>query len=602
MKNCVKNLLLLFIASLLMLPIKIMAQSSNLVSSSSTLVIHYKDSSNKIEGLGIKNTFQDVLKMYDYVNTIPALLAEKGYPVASIDSSWLIGENLHINLYVGLKYSWIKLRTSAVEETVLFKSGYTDKDFFDKPLSLSKLEILKQKILNEYEENGYPFATVYLDSIQIQEDKIAAFLKVNKGTIYKIDSIKNWGKLKINPKFLQRYLNISNGSMYKKSVLNDVDRRMLELPYGQTLQNASLNMLGTGAILNLYVDNKKSSEASAIFGFLPSANAGKFQLTGDVNLDLKNVFGAGEGFLLKYQALQPKSPRFNVGFDKPYIFNSAFGAGFLFELFKKDSSFIQVNAQLNMQLNLSNLQVGKIILQWQNTNLLQSGLDTNAIKFQKKLPEIIDVKSVNVGIIYEYRNTNYKYNPLRGTELNITALTGIKTIKKNSNITNLNNGGFNFSSLYDSIKVKSYQIRIKIAAAKYFPLSKASTFKAAINMGVFNSPTIFRNEVFQIGGFKLLRGFDEESIYATQYAVTTAEYRSLLSLNSYLYGFSDIGLVKTNYQSINNNNFFISAGIGIVYETKAGLLNLSLALGKRNDVTFNLKQATKIHFGYVNYF
>jgi outer membrane translocation and assembly module TamA len=99
-----------------------------------------------------------------------------------------------------------------------------------------------------------------------------------------------------------------------------------------------------------------------------------------------------------------------------------------------------------------------------------------------------------------------------------------------------------------------------------------------------------------------LRGFDEESIYATQYQVATAEYRSLLSLNSYIFGFVDAGFIKLNYLNIKANNFFIGSGLGIVYETKAGLLNLSLALGKRNDVPFSLKQAAKIHFGYINYF
>ena len=127
-------------------------------------------------------------------------------------------------------------------------------------------------------------------------------------------------------------------------------------------------------------------------------------------------------------------------------------------------------------------------------------------------------------------------------------------------------------------------------------------FKTAVNTGIYSSPTIFRNEVFQIGGYRLLRGFDEESIYATRYAVFTAEYRALLSLNSYLFGFVDVGGHSAKYQNINTNNLFIGTGLGIVYETKAGLLNLSLALGKRDDVPFNIRQASKIHFGYINYF
>jgi outer membrane protein assembly factor BamA len=579
------------------------AQKNASAANNFILSVHYKDSVIASELPSIKAAFADIQLLYEYANTLPKTLSTKGYPIASIDSSWQMGDTLHINLYLGKKYNWIQLRTIGADKSILAKSGYTEKSFTNKPLNIAEIETLKEKLLSIYENEGYPFALIYLDSITIFENNISAALTVNKILLYKIDSIKNYGKLKLNSKFLQRYLNISNGSTYSYEKLRDVDRKLLELPFAEPVSVSSLNMLGSGAILNINVNTKKSSEASAIFGFLPDANnTGKFQLTGDVNLDLKNVFGAGEGLLLKYQSLQPKSPRLNLGYEKPYIFGSPFGVSFLFEFFKKDSSFLQVNAQGGLQLNLSKYQTGKIIVQWQSNNVLQGGIDTNAIRQQKKLPDIIDVKSVNAGINYEYRNTNYKFNPIRGTEINLQILTGIKNIQKNNDILALKSPTYDYGNLYDSIKLKSYQLKIKLSAAHYFQLSKSSTFKAAINAGIYNSPNIFRNEVFQIGGYKLLRGFDEESIYATQYGVLTAEYRYLNSLNSYIFGFIDAGSTKTRYQSINSNNFFTSAGVGIVLQTKAGLLNLSLALGKRDDVPFNLRQASKIHFGYINYF
>lgn len=594
---------ILFICMLCMVQSLIYAQKTTLTSASYTLIIHYKDSLIKPQAPALKNTFSGMQAVFDYVNTIPNLLASKGYAVASVDSVWQIKNTVHIILYLGTKYNWIQLRTAGIDDAMLLRSGYTAKQYNNKPLNIAEVDNIKERLLTAYENAGFPFATINLDSVIINDDKISAVLAVNKGVLYRIDSIKNYGKLKLNPKFLQQYLNISNGSIYSREKLKDVDRRMLELPYAEILQQSTLNMLGSGSVLNLYANTKKSSEVSAIFGLLPDGNnSGKLQLTGDVNLDLKNVFGAGEGIQFKYQALQPKSPRLNLGYDKPYIFHSPFGLGFLFELFKKDSSFLQVNAQLGVQLNLTAYQSGKVLVQWNTTGLLQGGIDTNAIKLQKRLPDIADVKSVNAGISYEYRKTNYRYNPRTGNEITLTTLAGIKNIQQNNDILALKSAGFNYASLYDSVKLRSYQLRIKLSAAHYFPLTKSSTFKAALNTGLYSSPSTFRNEVFQIGGYRLLRGFDEESIYATQYAVITAEYRSLLSLNSYLFGFIDAGATKNNYQNINAHNIFTGAGLGIVYETKAGLLNLSLALGKRNDLPFNIRQASKIHFGYINYF
>ena len=226
----------------------------------------------------------------------------------------------------------------------------------------------------------------------------------------------------------------------------------------------------------------------------------------------------------------------------------------------------------------------------------------DAVKATKKLPPNIDVSATNVGVEYEWNNTNYRNNPRKGNELQLVTAVGIKNISKSNDIVTLADPAFNYASLYDSIKLKTYQLRTRITLAHYFPVGKAATVKAVVNGGVFSSQNIFRNELFQIGGFKLLRGFDEESIYATRYAVATAEYRYLLTLNSYLFGFIDAGWVNNNYQSVKVKNSFTSIGAGLLFETKLGLLNLSLAIGKRDDVNFNIRQAAKIHFGYINYF
>ncbi|MEO6669427.1 MAG: BamA/TamA family outer membrane protein [Ferruginibacter sp.] len=569
------------------------------------LSIHYvgKDSLFKPPDLKLQSSFSSEILVYEYMNKLPQLLASKGYPVASVDSFWNIGSTVHISLYLGIRYNWVQLRTAAIEKKALEESGFRDQHFLNKPVNLLQLQALQQRILTHYEKEGYPFASVYLDSVQINDDKISAVLKAEKGLLYHIDSIRIIGKAKISNKFLQRYLYIPNGAAYNKQKLEDVDKRVLELPYLKTVQPSDLTMLGSGAVLNLYVQPKKSSQVNFIIGFLPAANnTGKLQLTGDVNLDLKNVLGSGESILVKWQQLQPKSPRLNLGFTQPYIFNSPFGFDFLFDLFKKDSSFLQVNAQLGLQYLLSANKTGKIFIQWQNTTLLSGGIDTNQVRASKKLPPNIDVSSVNVGLNYEWIKTNYRFNPRSGNEMNIATTVGIKNVKKNTDIVNLKDPAFNYATLYDSIKSRNYQLRIKLSGAHYFPIGKSAVLKTSLHTGFYVSPSIFRNELFQIGGYNLMRGFDEESIYATRYGVATAEFRQIFALNSYLFFFADYGMTKNKYQLVNVNNQFIGAGVGLLYEAKLGLINISYAIGKRDDVKFNLREASKIHFGYINYF
>lgn len=562
-----------------------------------------KDKSFDPQPLKLQTSFTNQFACAEYIRGLPALLGSKGYPTASVDSMYEGFNSTDIELFLGQQYHWVKLRPAGIEKKALDESGFNDRNFAGKLLNMQQLQVLEERLLTYYENNGFPFAAVYLDSVLLDNDKMDAQLKAKKGPLYHIDSIRVYGKAKISKKFLYHYLGLPKGTLYSKVKLEQVSKKLLDLPYLREMQPGNITMLGTGSILSLYLAPKRSSQFNFLIGVLPaSAQGGKLQLTADVNLDLKNVLGSGESILLKWQQLQTKSPRLNVGYQQPYIFNSSFGVDFLFDLFKKDSSFLQVDALLGLQYLLSTSQSGKLFFQWQNSFLLSGAIDTNQVIATKQLPANIDMKSASVGLDYDLVQTDYKRNPRRGNELKFTASAGIKTIRQNNEIVAIKDPSFNYATLYDSLKLRSYQFRVKLSAAHYFPVGRQATVKAAINAGIYSSPSTFRNELFQIGGYKLLRGFNEESIYASQYGVLTAEYRYRLDLNSFIFAFADGALVKNKYQAVNLTNNFFGGGLGLAFETRFGMLNISYAVGKRDDVKFSLRESSKIHFGYVNYF
>ena len=104
-----------------------------------------------------------------------------------------------------------------------------------------------------------------------------------------------------------------------------------------------------------------------------------------------------------------------------------------------------------------------------------------------------------------------------------------------------------------------------------------------------------------MGGYKLLRGFDEESQYLSQFAILTAEYRYLVGQRSYFYLLVDGGWGRNSSQNNKISYTYFGTGLGLAFETKAGIFNLAWAVGKRNDSNFNLRQS-KIHLGFINYF
>jgi len=553
------------------------------------------------DSLKLQTGFQNIQNCMSYVKKLPALLLKKGYPSSSVDSVRYDSTSAICILYVGEPIKHSVLNTDSIEPAVLEHAGLSKRT----PPNILELKKVQEKILSHMENSGYPFASVIVDSVQISADSMYAVLKLEKGPLYKIDSIRNFGTGSISSNFLQQYLGIKNGSIYRKERMQQISEKIRELPYLQEKQPWNMSLLGTGSILNVYLDTKKSSEVNVLIGLLPSNEQvadNKLLVTGEANINLKNSLGGGETIGVNWQQIQVKSPRLNILFQQPYLFGSPFGMNFNFDLLKKDSSYVNIGILLGAAYSVSSRQTGSVFVQRLTTNLLT--VDTNAVKNNKKLPPEADVSSFNLGVNYEWLTTDYRFNPRKGNEFSITASTGTKNIRKNNvivKLTDQSDPSYDYNKLYDTFQLSSYQFRVKVKAAHYLPIGRAATLKTAINGGWFQSPDIFRNELFQIGGYKLLRGFDEESIFSSAYGVATAEYRYLLGQNSFLAAFVDYGISTNSSQETHEINNFLGAGVGMSFETKAGIFNISYAAGKRDEQKFNLRQS-KIHLGYVNYF
>lgn len=559
-----------------------------------------------INTVGLQNSFASRAACVDYVNRLPLVLQSKGYVTASFDSLRYDSVSASLVIFFGQPYHWAEIRVDSANYAILNSVGWRQKNFSGKPIDFDKLQAWQDKILDYLENNGHPFAKVYLDTVQILEDnKVSAILKIEEGPVYKIDSVRIFGNTKVSSNFLQHYLDIADGSIYNKKKLEFISKKIRELSYVEEEKPSDISMIPTGGVLNIYLKPKRSSQVNLLFGFLPNndqLSSKKLLVTGEGNLNLKNALGAGETIGFSYQKLQVRSQRLNLIYQHPYLFNSPLGLDFAFDMYRRDSIYLNVNLQFGAGYILSSTQSGKLYVQHFTT--IANGINTAAVLQSHRLPDEADVSSFNVGIDYNINTTDYNRNPRKGNVLFVSTTVGTKKIKKSNEVTDLqdpNDPSFDFGKLYDTVKLKTYQFRVMTTIAKYFPIGRQGALKTAVNAGIFQSAHIFRNELFQIGGFKLLRGFDEESQYLSQYAIGTVEYHYLISQNSYFYALLDAGWGRNNSQNTDVSHSYLSTGLGLAFETKVGVFNLAWAIGRRNDIPFNLRQS-KIHFGFINYF
>lgn len=106
-----------------------------------------------------------------------------------------------------------------------------------------------------------------------------------------------------------------------------------------------------------------------------------------------------------------------------------------------------------------------------------------------------------------------------------------------------------------------------------------------------------------MGGNKLLRGFNEESLFATRFAVGTLEYRLLIGQNSWLAAFADGGYLENLTDRTRSFLRPLGLGAGMTFETRAGVFGIGMAVGSRQVGAEVIDfRAAKFHLGYVSLF
>ena len=194
----------------------------------------------------------------------------------------------------------------------------------------------------------------------------------------------------------------------------------------------------------------------------------------------------------------------------------------------------------------------------------------------------------------DYNSHQYAHlhNPRRGFNITANGSLGNKKITKNPQLN---------EQLYKDVNLKTNLYTAQANLALYIPIKKRSVIKLGTQNGYTYNENLFDNEMLRIGGLHTLRGVDEESIFASFYSIQTIEYRFILEQNSFLYLFTDGAFWEKRTANTYTLDRPYSFGVGMNFETNAGIFSISYAVGKQFDNPIQFRSA-KIHFGFINFF
>lgn len=588
---------LLFLAFGLVVPLGSAAQS---------YTVHWHSTDGQEELLrslaGSKDRFDESTEAFTHIQQLVPALQERGYLAASIDSLGVTGSVYDAYVFLGRNYRWSIVDFSTLPPGVQVAAAIDTRQWDGQPIRPKQLSRLTERLLRWAEDNGYPFAQAGLDAVHSDSSGgVYGRMVLDRGDFKKIDSIETIGDIRISKQFLMRYLDIHEGDPYNEKKLRNISPRLRELPYLREAEPWEVGFKLTHTQLKLKLAEKKANQLNAIVGLLPNnGETGKFLLTIDALFAFQNILGNGEAISLTYQNLQYKSPRLKVDLVYPYLLNTPVGLDFKFDYFKKDTTWRRTSLQAGGRYQFSAQDYLRVFYQNQGNRLIS--VDTAYVRQNRRLPETIDVSANGGGTELVLNRTDYRLSPRKGWTVRLGATALKREVKPNNSITGIQDGsGYNYASLYDSLEQDDYQVQLNGELAAYLPLAKRLTLKTGYNGAWISGEHLFRNELYQIGGFRLLRGFDEQSIYANQYHVLTLELRALLNQNSYFYLFSDNAWVESTINAVRSEGFYNGFGAGATLETKSGLFSISYALGRddNNPVQF---RRSRVHFGYVAYF
>jgi outer membrane protein assembly factor BamA len=527
--------------------------------------------------------FDDEKNLSLKVEQLKSYFIEKGYLETNIDSIYKISDTLYAVFHIGKPYVWKDLNL-VVDKPIggeylgfNFKGskGFSFKDGTDE----------QSVVLDYYSNHGYPFATLSLTDIKIDNGEIrgTCFLNPNKRMVW--DSMLIKGDAFIHTKFLENHLGIKPERVFREEKFEAISQLIAKLDFLSEIKPSELEFFDGVAKVHNYLTKQSANRFDGIVGFQNSKETDRLELTGEVNLDLVNSFHRGEHIQFNWRKMEESSQNLKVAFHYPYIFNSKLGTDFSFQLLKQDSTYVNTNLGLGLNFQQTGNSGVRLFYQLKSSSLISSkhfaGLTV--------LPDFADSKSNLLGFQYEYEKLDRRYNPLKGWHWILDLSGGENKIKRNVNIPD---------ELYKNVDLKTKIFEGSLSLKNYIPLGSKLVYHWQVMAAWMERINYFENDLYRLGGMKSVRGFNEDSFRASKYALTRQEFQFVPSRNTSIYLFYDLAWYEQEIQEKIMSDHPMGYGFGLNFSAGSGLFTLNYALGKQNEESTDFKSA-KIHFGFI---
>lgn len=437
------------------------------------------------------------------------------------------------------------------------------------------------RVLASFTNHGYPFASVSIDSMSLEDGLLVGDLKVEPGPEINYDTAFFFNEVKTNRSYLYHLLDITPGSVYSERGYRRLKEKVGRSAFLSLNREPDLSFTGDRATIYLDIQEDVTNSFQGVVG-LQQVEAGRTSAVGSIELDIQNLFRSGKHLMFAWERFAEESQRVELFFKYPFFLDSKISPSFRFELFKQDTTFLTRVFGLGITTFIA--PKIELTLEYEQTTgtLLSTSVPTLASL------ELADFKRplYTIKLAQGHPNALGKYGDY--LMWNFSASAGRKLIAKNAALPD---------TYYDSLERESDFFRIEGLLAYQLTVFKRQALYHQLSGAVLSNEELLQNERYRLGGLNTLRGFNEKFFFVDEYMLSRMEFRSFFEDRSYVY-FAYDQMITTDDGRM---QYPLGLGLGFALETSSGQFSFALALGQSENQPFSFS-TMKAHFGYISRF
>jgi outer membrane protein assembly factor BamA len=498
-------------------------------------------------------------------------LAERDYLFSGVDSVATIARKgrarLHVYLHEGplarvSSYRWLG-------DSSRVAPGITSHCFVREggTFHWSDLDADIVRLLDYFENNGYPFARVEISRIDPDsaEAAVSVRLKIASGPLTKLDFVSFAGNRQTRTTFLMRETRLQPGQLYVQRALDLARRRLQRLDFVRAVEAPELVVNTSGETgVEFRLDETRTTFIDIAAGYQPARDNQPGQVSGLANLDFLNLFGSGRRGRVHWERPNSSVQDVQVSYAEPWVLGQPvsvqgdFGQRIQDTLYVLQHFGVKASIDLSTQLSVWGLARREAIFADSSASV-QLGLPDSRTTY------------LETGLSIDTRDE--PLNPRGGVYF--SSFIGSGWRERDAVLQGAPSGSY---------RQRRGGVDSEIAHELFpFWIAFAGVHARAITS---TEPEILVPDLYRLGGARTLRGYREEQFLGSRIGWVNLELRYWLGPLSRVFVFADGGgvfrervLSDVKQQS---TLYRTAVGLGLRLETNLGVWGIDYGVGEED--------------------